>query len=222
MRTRISRLARRTIQGKDWSDGACPGQSRPSNSSHCKSKNFSESASERLCPLSHKACAGILIIVSAITVGFVNSNDDFQREGGRNFQSIRQLDRLVDNTLSTAVWLLILSAIVLVWEGAQSTIAVATPRVGFLQRYSVVLTITVRELTLQHFHNSTKGIVLACVKVIFSLSLSPSLVLSFRMQCSVSWQRYVSWAHFWPVWSWLMGGASLLRPVINTVATTSP
>ena len=84
--------------------------------------------------------------MSAITVGIVNSNDDFDRLGqfSKSLESIRQLETLVENTLSTAAWLLVLSGVVLVWEGVFSAVPVVSSRLGFLQRYSVLLTITVR------------------------------------------------------------------------------
>ena len=100
----------------------------------------------RVIDIFYQVVSGILIVVSAITVGIVNSNDDFDRLGqfSKSLESIRQLETLVENTLSTAAWLLVLSGVVLVWEGVFSAVPVVLSRLGFLQRYSVLLTITVR------------------------------------------------------------------------------
>jgi hypothetical protein len=90
--------------------------------------------------------AVILVVVSAITLGIVNSNRDFDeiREYRSAPQSIQQLEDLVDNTVSTSAWLILLSIIVVVWQALYSVLLLMSSRLSFLQRYSVVLAITVR------------------------------------------------------------------------------
>ena len=88
----------------------------------------------------------ILVVVSAITLGIVNSNRDFDeiREYLSAPQSIKQLEDLVDSTESTSAWLILLSIIVVVWQALYSVLLLMSSRLSFLQRYSVVLAITVR------------------------------------------------------------------------------
>ncbi|CAI8027499.1 hypothetical protein GBAR_LOCUS15724 [Geodia barretti] len=88
--------------------------------------------------------AVILVVVSAITLGIVNSNRDFDeiREYRSAPQSIKQLEDLVDSTVSTSAWLILLSIIVVVWQALYSVLLLMSSLLSFLQRYSVVLAIT--------------------------------------------------------------------------------
>ena len=161
-----------------------------------KPSNF-DSFAVRACFSHPKVCAGILVAVSAITVGIVNNNKDFDdiRESRRVTQSSQQLKDLVDNTLSTSVWLILLSIIVLVWQGVYSILPLVSSHLSFLQRYSVVLAITVRfpvlpSLPLSHLHTHTH----TANELLALHSNSASAIYDkCRMLCSVSQRWSVSW-----------------------------
>lgn len=93
-----------------------------------------------VCP---KICSGILILVSAITIGIIEHNKDLdyiRDERNIRFDSVKKLIVL---SLATAGWLIVLNIIVLTWEVVYTTVPLISPRFSFLQRFSVVLMIMV-------------------------------------------------------------------------------
>ena len=122
-------------------------------------------------------------MVSAITIGIINKNKDFKYIRPRNSSNlfVDQLETLVDQSFATAVWLILYSIIVIIWKVVYSVLPVISIHSNVLQRYSVVLTITVRIIiscpniityivgSLHYFHLSTTGCcILLCCSDLFS------------------------------------------------------
>ena len=84
-------------------------------------------------------------MVSAITIGIIDKSNDL---GPRNPSSlfVHQLETLVDRSFAAAVWLILFNIIVILWEVVYIILPVVSLYSSLLQRYSVVLLITVRML----------------------------------------------------------------------------
>ena len=90
----------------------------------------------------------ILTVVSAITIGIINDNEDINDiRNPTKYDSLEQLQDLVAITLTTAEWLIAFNIIVLVWEIVHIILPAVSSRSSFLQRYSVVIMVMVREAT---------------------------------------------------------------------------
>lgn len=118
-----------------------------------------------------KICAGILILVSAITVGIIDNNKDLDHiRDQRNVQShLKQAKKLINLSLATATWLIVLNIIVVLWEVVYAIIPVVLPRSSTLQRFSVVLHIMVSNIT--QYNTYKKAITNSIEYIVFVCSL---------------------------------------------------
>ena len=83
--------------------------------------------------------------MSAITIGVIDRNKDINGiKNTRDIQSLQQLENLVSLTLAAAEWLIAFNVIVIIWEAIHIVLPFITSHFSLLQRFSIVLLITVR------------------------------------------------------------------------------
>lgn len=84
------------------------------------------------------------MIVSAIAIGITSDNADLDRvKDLPRSETVRQLEKLVDNTQSTAAWLLVFSVVVILWETVFSLVPPLSAYLPSLNRLSLVLALVV-------------------------------------------------------------------------------